>query len=163
MGREYGYQSKPPSMVGNRLNTDMGMDNLLITKNPGWNTGLCTVGLLRKSRFAPNTDLGMACDRNTSVIVLNTVQFLYGLCKLGSAQISQCLLLSWSKRGDRCFVLAQVWLCRHLWAFRPPVLVGWTRGRGRGRVNFWCRVGWSILWVAAVSILADGQVWAPEM
>ena len=133
---EYGYQPKPPSMVGNRLNTDMGMDNRLITKNPGRNMGLCTVGLLRKSRFAPNTDLGMACDRNTSVIVPNTVQFLCGLCKLGSAQISQCLLLSWSKRGDRCFVLAQVWLCRNLWAFRPPVLVGWTRGRGRGRVNF---------------------------
>ena len=80
-------------LVGSMLNTDMGMDNRLITKNPVRNTGLCSVGMPRKSRFAPNKDLGMAFDRNTSVIVLNTVQFLCRLCKLGSAPISQCLLI----------------------------------------------------------------------
>ena len=138
MGRNYnGFQPKPPDirlaeegsgdmervsmgisrnlhrvLVGSRLNMDLGMDNRLITKNQVRKTGLCTIGMPRKSRFAANTDLGMAFDRNTSVIVLNTVHFLCRLCKLGSAPFSQCLLLSWSKRGDRCFVLAPVWLCR---------------------------------------------------
>ena len=78
-------------------------------QNSGVQFGWVTACVHRKSRFAPKMDLGAAkdpvlCnlgwstdtftafDRNTSVLVLNMVQFLCRLCKLGFAQILQFLL-----------------------------------------------------------------------